>query len=210
MKKSLLYLSSYVPLYIVLILKEVITKAMKQFEILGKVDITQVKWFNHFDDWAIIVLFGLSLLSIFMLRYTLDNSKKLVQQDYKILEIENKTADYYFEYVGLYFLPCIGLSIGNPVDCFVMVSIIGILGVVYVSNELMYINPVLTLFGYKVFAVELAAAGTNSDVKISKVIITDCENPMGLIGEKVKMIVADTKYTMVLKKDQTGSVSKSD
>lgn len=204
MKKSLLYLSSYVPLYVVLILKEVISKVVGQYKALGKIDITQVKWFNHFDDWAIVILFILALLSIYMLRHAIGNSKSLVHQDYEILEIENKTADYYFEYVGLYFLPCIGLSIGNPVDCFVMVSIIGILGVVYVSNELMYINPVLTLFGYKVFAVELAATGADSDVKISKVVITDCENPMGLIGKKVKMIVADTKYTMVLKKNQTG------
>lgn len=197
--KVIMFISSYVPLYIVLILKEILQKYLKL-----KADVIQFKlsniYISEFDDIVIIILSIISFLSILVLIVTVKKSLKTTQEEYRVISIENKTANYYFSYVGLYFLPCVGMTIGNIVDCFILLAIMIIIGFVYVSNDLIYINPVLILFGYRVYAITINKVNASKNIEINKIAITKCKEPKLLIDNEVEVVVSDTKYTIIMKK----------
>lgn len=194
LKKIILFLSSYIPLYVLLIGKE-ITERWKYFH-YNNIDIKMknIVWFNSFGDIVISVFVGITVILFISLITLLSNSKKSQKEDFFIAEIENETDKHFFNYFTLYFLPCIGLSLNNEVDIFVLTVVIFLIGIVYISNDLIYINPMLTLLGYKVYS----AKGTyivNKEI-VNKTIISECLDLEKYNGKQVKLAKSNTKYSL--------------
>lgn len=144
----------------------------------------------------ITILTLLSIILAVILIVLIKRTKKSGKEDYLIVEIENETDKHYFNYLMLYFLPCIGLSIGNLPDVFVLIIIMIIIGIVYVSNELIYINPMLTFGGFKVFSAEVRHISNSKGGINRKIIISNCPNAEDLKGKMVKLANSSTKYTV--------------
>lgn len=94
-------------------------------------------------------------------------------------------------------LTCIGLSLNKIVDIFVLVFLMGLVGCIYVANDLIYLNPTLNIIGYKAYYAELLAEATEENVEgiviCRKNVIMKPENRISGTG-KYKIIVSDKNW----------------
>lgn len=178
MKKIIFFISSYIPLYLLLIIKNILERTTDK----GKFDVPNSPlsnnyFFDEINDYVIIFLLIISICSLLFL-YNLIK-KQACDYTYKIKEITNQTSEIYFNYISLYLLPCIGLSLNNITDIFVLLFIMIIIGYIYVSNNLTFINPVLQFLGYNIYDAKLYSTATKKTFKaiiiINKKIIIENE-----------------------------------
>lgn len=172
MRKILIFLSSYIPLYILLIGKNIFSRIerINHFKLFSY-NYKGIIWFNQIDDCMIVVFLVLTVVLFLWLKKFLkpvSNGHKYIIQDF-----ENETDKYFFSYISIYFLPCIGLSINSITDIFILVSIMLIVGYVYVTNDLIYINPTMSMLGYKIYSVQLVSVmdGMNSEFEERYVLV---------------------------------------
>ncbi len=178
--KTMLFISSYIPLYILMILKNIFERITVggRFASLSK-KINKGTFFDEINDYAIVVLFMLCIGSLIYLIAKVKNTKG--EKDYIIKEMTDETSNYYFNYISIYLLSCLGLSLNNITDNFVFVFVMFIVGYIYISNNMIYMNPTLNFLGYKVYDVILDSVNTN-DKSLQSIII---------ISKKVRIKVND-------------------
>jgi hypothetical protein len=82
--------------------------------------------------------------------------------DYQLLEVENRDPDV-AAYAATYLLPFLTVFSGSWQDVASLVGFIGILGVIYVRSRLIYINPVLTVLGFRLWRVIPLTPGAVAD-----------------------------------------------
>jgi hypothetical protein len=160
LNKLMLFISSYVPLYALLILKNIFERITNGGHFVNVAQRFKSEiWFDEVNDWAVCVLALLIVVSVVYLKRILrrDASSK----KYLIKEVSDETGNYYFNYVSICFLSCIGLSLNSIVDCFVFLFVMIIMGYIYINNNLMYLNPVAYIMGYKVYRCTLDSVNTN-------------------------------------------------
>lgn len=138
MIKVSLYLSSFLPMYLLLIIKLLL-------EILNK-NLT----FN------ILNCVMLGLLSLFVLagsvglyiaiKHTKSKGKKIV-----IVEKENITDQHFLGYFSLFVLFALTFEIEYISMAVVFILIIVLVGIVYIKSKLFYINPLLNILGFSFY-----------------------------------------------------------
>ncbi|MBK5242061.1 hypothetical protein [Clostridium sp.] len=195
LKKIFLLLSSYIPLYILLVGKEIVHRIELYISSGTDFNINKIVWLNSFADWMVTILVAISFVLSVALVILIKRSKKSGKDSYFIVEIENETDKHFYNYLMLYFLPCIGLSISSITDMFILVAIMFIVGIIYVTNDLIYINPMLVFGGYKVFTAKVRYIGNSENDTIKKVIISNYSDIEKLKGKLVKLVKSSTKYT---------------
>lgn len=164
MHKTILFISSYIPLYILLILKNILERCTSRGTFLNlRQKWENACWFDEINDWAILVLTAMCLISFLYLIIKLKNTKG--EKNYLVRAVRDETSNNYFSYIAIYLLTCIGLSLNNIVDVFVLVFLMGLVGYIYVANDLIHLNPTLNIMGYKVYYAELYSEATNEDVE---------------------------------------------
>ena len=132
MQKVFLYLSAFIPLYCLIIIKLLL-------EIIN-----QNLSFNVLNSFMLILLFLLIILGIFgVYKESKCNAKEIIT-----IEILEKTSITEQHFLG-YF------SLLEKVSMFVIFIIITILiGIVYIKNNLFYINPMLNILGYNFYEIK--------------------------------------------------------
>ena len=126
--RSIMFISSYFPLYILLAILQT-----KEFE-------------EHPQQWGIFmmvdfVLITISLLSCFLLRRTgASNSCKPTG----IKRPDDKVIDYVFTYA----IPLLSFSIADWRTIIVNVLLFALLWFLYIKLDLVFINPLWGIFGY--------------------------------------------------------------
>ena len=181
-RKIMLFISSYIPLYVLMILKNILERTTDEGRFIVK-NIKKVTLFDEVNDYAVILLFLLSIISFMYLWIKLKNTA--TEKYYTIQEVQDETSNYYFNYISIYLLSCLGLSLNSIVDVFVFAFLMLIVGYIYISNSMTYMNPTLNLMGYKVYNVTLKAKST------------------GAVGECV--LIAQKKIRIKVNKDIKGS-----
>lgn len=181
--KLLLFVSSYIPLYLLLIGKNILERITEKGRFINIIDrIKTVKLFDEVNDYAIMVMIILSVISFFYLKSKIKST--VGRKKYKVITIVNETSNYYFNYISIYLLSCLGLSLNNIVDCFVFLFLMLIVGYIYISNNMVYMNPVLNFMGYKIYACTLESVNT-SDEDFETVLVAP--NKINIhIGDKIK------------------------
>ena len=147
-RKVILFISSYIPLYILMILKNILERITKDGKFLNLSN-RKFKFFDEINDYSLIFLIVLCLISFIYL-----NSKIKIttgRRVYTIVEVQNETSNYYFNYISVYLLSCLGLTLNKIVDVFVFAFLMVIVGIIYISNDMTYMNPTLNIMGYKVY-----------------------------------------------------------
>lgn len=155
----MLFVSSYIPLYVLLILKNILERCTDEGEIT--VTLNKVKAAHYFDevnDYAIIALLLLSIISFLYLRNITNKSGGV--HYYNIITIEDQTGNVYFNYISIYLLSCMGLTLNSIVDVFVLIFIMVIVGYIYISNHMTYMNPVLQFLGFKIYEGSIKSEST--------------------------------------------------
>ena len=163
MRRVMLFISSYIPLYVLLILKNILERSTSggrfsfSFEYLKNIQL-----FDEVNDYAICVLLLMSVISFWYL-------KQLTKRDsgkhyYKMIELDNQTGNMYFNYISVYLLSCLGLSLQSIVDVFILFFLMLLVGCIYVSNHMTYMNPVLQFMGFKVYEGTVKSSSTNKEI----------------------------------------------
>ena len=163
MRRVLLFISSYVPLYVLLILKNILERISDE----GRFSITVSKikaalLFDEVNDYAIVALLVMILVSVTYLKLLM--KKPEGNHYYHVVDIEDQTGNVYFNYISIYLLSCLGLTLSSIVDVFVLGFLMIIVGYIYISNHMTYMNPLLQLLGYKVYEGTVFSKSTNKEL----------------------------------------------
>ncbi|WP_270995647.1 hypothetical protein [Listeria seeligeri] len=139
-KKWCMFISSYLPLYILLLIS---------FLFNNKITLEFWKDFSALLV-GVLVLFILILFSIAVI-LKLVILKKGNERIY-ITENYNSTGDNVISYVMTYIIPMLSLIDHPNLESITINLLLFIfIGVVYVSNDLVYLNPFLAFLGYHIF-----------------------------------------------------------
>ncbi len=126
--KVVLFLSSYHPLFLILAIKN---------------------WYNFYITVIFIIICVYSLLV-----WAFIVSKKGTVESYKVLKAENKTQES-LNYLIPYIISFIGFDLNKWQDWSALAILLSILFVVYLNSDLLYINPILSFFKYKIYKAEV-------------------------------------------------------
>ena len=120
--------------------------------------ILTASYFDEINDYAIIVLILLSFISYLYLKRLIKRSGDM--HFYKIKTVADETGNIYFNYISIYLLSCLGLSLNNIVDVFVLTFLMCLVGFIYINNQMTYMNPVMQFIVYKIYECELYSCST--------------------------------------------------
>lgn len=192
MHKAILFISSYIPLYVLLTVKNILERCTEggRFLDIGE-KLKHGRFFDEINDWAIVVLAALSLLSFIYLKIKLRDTKS--EKCYIVQEVRDETSNHYFSYISVYLLSCIGLSLSNIVDVFVLVFLMALVGYIYITNDLIYLNPTLYMMGYRACNAKLYAEATRETIEG---VVIVCKNGVDMrIGKKIG---GTGKYSLIV------------
>lgn len=167
--KVVLFISSYIPLYILLILKNVLERITSEGVFLNlAIKIKNAVFFDSVNDFAVVVLTFLSIYSFWYLKRKIRKANG--EKKFIIITIKDETSNNYFNYISVYLLSCIGLSLNSIVDIFVFIFLMVVVGFIYINNNMTYLNPTINLLGFKIYEMEVESVYTNQ--RIESIVIT--------------------------------------
>ncbi len=156
----MLFISSYIPLYILLIVKNILERCTSEGRFaLSFSKLRTAIFFDEINDYAIAAFFLLTIISLIYLKVLLKQPEG--NHHFSIIDIEDQTGNVYFNYISIYLLSCLGLTLNRIVDVFVLLFVMLIVGYIYISNHMTYMNPLLQLFGYKIYEGMVHSDSTN-------------------------------------------------
>lgn len=137
------YNLSLVPLYLTFIIQEI------------SVDSFLPLTADHYKTIASqnivsIVLFILVLISVSAILYINREIKYGLRNPQQYSNI--KPADFeHLAFISTYIIPLVAFKFDTPRDILVLCFVIIFMGLIYIRAGLYYLNPILLLFGYKIF-----------------------------------------------------------
>ncbi|MBC1792865.1 hypothetical protein [Listeria booriae] len=160
--KWTMFISSYLPLYILLVLINVpnIFKDQK---------ITIMIWS------FLSVVIALIIISIATLLFIV---KKKTNTEVPVLTYE-KTDDNIISYIMTYLIPVLSIDLSNIWNVIANLLLFLIIGIIYVRNDLVYLNPLLSLLGFYVYRSE---RGSYIITKVTLETIKELRNENKMIG----------------------------
>lgn len=133
-----LFISSYLPLYLLLIYK-----GYSEWANAKPGEINQIVFL-----WFLAVLIIFSLIAIGTIAYF---CFKKTNRSEKIKGKFTTTGDNVISYIMTYLIPMLSMELKDTTSILINLSIFLIIGVLYVRNNLVYLNPVLSMLGFYVF-----------------------------------------------------------
>jgi len=160
--KASMFMSSYVPLFALLAVRASKTSTVALWIFVGL---------------AAAGLVGLGLVM----------SAVLARQQRRIVVIGvQPQGEQVAAYVASYILPLATLGFANWQDVTVLASFIVLIGVIYVQSTMLHLNPLLPLFGYRVYRVQYRTAGAPPDaVSAEAVVVT--KQPTLLVNDETRI-----------------------
>ncbi len=183
--KLMLFLYSYIPLFIILLIRDLIIR----YENV-KVNFNIKNIHLNLNDLVFILVIIIIVSSMIMVERVLKNEKKSNSRQYKVINYENKAYDYFLNYTATYIFSLVGIRFNSLVDVVTFSIYIFIVGYIYVTNDLMYLNPTLNFRGYKIYQMEF------ENQQALKTVIVDkkCE-----IRKGIKLIIVDAESFYIVK-----------
>lgn len=146
-----LFISSYFPLFLILAVKN---------------------WFNCYMTSILIIVGIYSLVWVGVISI----SKKGTVDSYKVLKVENETQKS-LNYLIPYIISFIGFDLNKWQDWGALTILLAILFVVYLNSDLLYVNPMLLFFKYKIYKIEVCKPIIGcEDTRSEILIITNRKN----------------------------------
>lgn len=173
-KNLLLYLSAFVPMYGLVLVKLVVEIANNNlsFTVLNIVNLV-----------TLVILIAAGCVGLF---YSIHFSKGRVIE-VKIVSKNNITDQHFLGYFSLFVFFAIPLDLSLVSAYCVYVIVLVMIGIVYINNSLYYINPLLNLLGYNFYDVEYREDGKEvrqakfffkgDKIEVGKVYHANIKNP---------------------------------
>lgn len=170
--KWILFISSYIPLYIIFIVSNGFDIYNKCEEIRNKknYDINMLIEASKIHIFLIITFLLLIVFAFIFLKIMLWRcSQHSTFEKIKDLEINNKSVN---EYVLVYILPFINVQSNDYKQLTIFLMILIIIGIISVRNNLVYINPVLYSQKYNIYKFK-NETNSNENILITKFTILE-------------------------------------
>ena len=141
MKKILLYLSAFVPLYFLITIKIVIDliNSNLSWNVLNTISLI---------IFVLLIIFGCVGAKVAILHNQTKSTK------ITIISYKNITEQYFLGYFSLFVLFALTFELEKVSMFVVFVLIIILIGIVYTKNNLFYINPFLNILGFNFYQIE--------------------------------------------------------
>lgn len=152
MKKVFLYLSAFIPLYCLIIIKILI-------EIINN-NLT----FNVLNSFSLCLLLLLILLGILGLILENRNNNQVIK--IKIIQKNCITQQHFLGYFSLFVLFALTFELEKISMFVIFLLILFLIGIVYTKNDLFYINPFLNILGYNFY--DIKYVDMNGKIKTDK------------------------------------------
>lgn len=104
--------------------------------------------------------------------------------------VKNRSAEYYLAYYSLFILALIEFSLTDPIDLTVLSLLLLVLGIVYVKNDLFFMNPTINIFQSYIYEIEYMT----NQATISKIIISPVKLSEGNI---IDVDVSEFEFTFL-------------
>ena len=138
MKKFLLFLSAFVPLYFLVLVKLV-------FELIfGNLR------FNILNSFALVFLVSAIGFGIIGAKIAIEHDDT-ERESIKIISKKSITEQYFLGYFSLFVLFALSFNLEKVSMFVVFILVITLIGLVYIKNNLFYINPFLNILGYNFY-----------------------------------------------------------
>lgn len=137
--KWILFGSSYTPFFLILLLREATWDA-------GSLRL-RLPWFALF--LAVMILVSNGVLLFLMRRIPADVNPDCSGE---VERVTSKSGES-LSYIATYLIPFLEFEV--PKDLLSLLVLMSVVGILYVSSDLIYINPMLAMFGYRVYEVAL-------------------------------------------------------
>lgn len=183
MKNILLYLSAFIPMYILILVKQTIEM------LIGNI---KTNWLNVL---VLVLLVLVILLGLLGLKLEIFNNQEKCKK-VKVLSKQNTTDQHFLGYFSLFVLFSITFDLSKVSMLVVFIFIIAMIGVVYVKNKLFYINPFLNIMGYNFYDITYKEEN-KAEEKMSRLFYR---------GE----LVVGRKYCVKIKDDNFSFVDKEE
>ena len=127
MKNVLLYLSAFIPMYLLIIIKQCIEMIMGNLE------------FNFLNLFVLGLLVLIVVLGLIGLKIEIFN-RRGESMDVVVIQKTNTTDEHFLGYFSLFVFFALTFDLSKLSMLIVFVLIVFMIGVVYVKNKLFYIN----------------------------------------------------------------------
>lgn len=179
-----LYVSSFFPLYILLIIDNytyyTTVKSLKNIFCFRDV-------LPSIFTYSLLILLIISFISLLVIMKIKLNEK----HEFKGI---CKTEDNLLSYVVTYLVPILSIDITKGNSLLVNAGLFSLLGFIYVKNSLVYLNPLFLFFRYNIFITK------NNEVLISNYDIYELKN---IEGQRVRSRVLSYKIYLLRRSDST-------
>lgn len=140
MKNILLYFSAFVPLYFLILVKFLLGV------LVGTI------YFTFLTIFTMVFYLTLTVLGIVGLVVNMKSNKgKTVK--IQVEKFSNITDRHFLSYFSLFVLFALGFQLTKPSMLVVSILIIIFIGIVYINNNMYYINPLLNILGYNFYEI---------------------------------------------------------
>lgn len=147
--KWLLFLSSYIPLYLIL--------SVKHRSATVSIPETAIPIFQSISGvtlpWLSIIWLMVAGISGIILKLTLDVRKSKGGEDIKEVDELRSRDDLITNYILVYIFPFVILDYTNITNWLAFVLFFLTIGVIQVRSSQLYVNPVLAFFDYRVYEI---------------------------------------------------------
>lgn len=161
--KIFLFISSYTPLFAILILKN-------------------IKCLNNRKVIILLILFSSFIILSNMILFYILNNHIIAPKQLKITKVISKN-DETLNYIVSYIIPFIGFELSNIYDILSIMILFFIIGWIYINSNLIFMNPILNLLKYNIY--EITDEYNNSYILISKKIINKSKTNSFILYEKI-------------------------
>lgn len=138
MSKIILFISAFVPMYILFLINLIV-------ELIND----NLSWniTNSVVFVSLMLLMFIGLIGLFVIISKKDNK----QEKIKVLTKKNLTDQHFLNYFSLFVLLALTFDLSKICFVCVFVVIVIFIGIVYIRNNIYYVNPLLNILGYSFY-----------------------------------------------------------
>lgn len=149
-KNILLYISAFVPMYFLILVKILSDLIFNDGEFTR---------FVKFEILFFVILVGLGIIGlVWNVKWSNIKTSKVYIKDCR-----NVTDHHFLGYISIFILFSLGFDLSKASMLAIFIFTFIFIGIVYVNNKLFYINPFLNILGFNFFEITYTKDGSTEE-----------------------------------------------
>lgn len=105
------------------------------------------------QPWMALVILGIGFFGLIGMLFFFWWARRMAPVTVTVTSISRKGAEV-MSYIFSYLIPFIAMSWDKPKDALSLGIIFAVLGLIYVNSNMIHVNPMLYVFGFKLYEIE--------------------------------------------------------